>query len=219
MNKTVKITAIVLSAFVVLNSKPVCAELVTIEVEGMVTEVYTFGGLELDDSVTYGSTMTGSCSYDTDTPDQFPDDPSTGFYSLISLSIALGSYTFTDDGGFMVVSAGKNFGYYAYSYLTLSYGPCWVDGEPHNLEDIVSSALSQMYLGGENDGTITDALLDADSFPDLSAFNCREFYVGNDGGLSFGISGEITSITVIPEPGTALLFAFGGLVLLRKRGK
>jgi hypothetical protein len=78
-----------------------------------------------------------------------------------------------------------------------------------------------MYLDGNDDGTITDALPDVDSFPELSLFDDRrEFGVGNDeGALGFIISGEIMSITVIPEPGTVLLFGFGGLMLLRNRRK
>jgi len=36
---------------------------------------------------------------------------------------------------------------------------------------------------------------------------------------SWGIEIETSTLTVIPEPGTVLLFGFGGLVLLRKRRK
>jgi hypothetical protein len=99
-------------------------------------------------------------------------------------------------------------------------GPCYLDGEPTNMEDLDldpnGCGARPLLLYGDNDGTITDALPDENTFPDLSAATeWKSFDIGS--GPDFLIAGEITSITVIPEPGTVLLFGFGGLVLLRKR--
>lgn len=227
MNRTVKITAIVLTAFVVLSSKLVWAELVTIEVEGVVAEVTTYGGMTLDGSVTVGSIMTGSCTYDTETPDQAFATSSIGLYSLISVSMDIGSYIFTHnptaaEEPFFWISVGSGGFYYdVVSPSPLFYGPCWINGEPHNLEnlDLSGTVINLMYLAADTKSPIGDALPDADSFPDLSVFNETIFRVAIDSSPNFEISGEVTSITAIPEPTTILLFGLGGLALLRNRRK
>jgi len=61
------------------------------------------------------------------------------------------------------------------------------------------------------------------SFPDISAFWRKEFKVtftelgeaGTNG--YFAILGELTSIQVIPEPGTLLFLSAGAAIFLRKR--
>jgi len=66
----------------------------------------------------------------------------------------------------------------------------------------------------------TDALPDLDSWPDLSVFDRGKgfnlsFYESSD--VKFGVHGELTSLTAVPEPATIFLLGLGGLALLRKR--
>jgi hypothetical protein len=227
--KTMKVRAILTIVAVLF---PVCGNsafgyVVTVEVEGVVTDVNTFDGLEFDGSVIVGSTvMTGSCTYDTVAPDQAGAD-NYGLYSLISISMNVGSYTFigistADEEPYFHITAEPSwFVYYVSSPRSFYSGPCYLNGEPANLEDVVPEVgFRIMYLQGDNDGTITDALPDENTFPDLSVCTVwKEFRAESWLTPAFHIVGEITSITVIPEPGTILLLGLGGLVLLRKRGK
>ena len=66
---------------------------------------------------------------------------------------------------------------------------------------------------------ITDEL--PSSFPDISTFTFERYFgTGVDSPSEdpgFAIWGEVTSLTVVPEPATLLLLGLGGLALLRRR--
>jgi len=223
------LTTVVVSAVVVSIAQPALGYVVTVQVEGVVTEVQTWSGLELDSSVSVGSVMTGSFTYDSEAPDENLGE--NGLYWLNSFSMSVGNYTFTRDPenaeyvyfhimmpGF-IVEPGQ-FRYEIRNFFDsdpLFYGPCYLDGQPTTLEDLdLPTRGMGIYLEGDNDGTITSALPNENTFPDLSVFTIKRFEVSNDIGPSFGIGAEITSITVIPEPGTVLLLGLGGLALRRK---
>jgi len=211
--------ALVMSLVIVT---PALATIITVEVEGTVNSITTDGGLTLDGLVTVGSEMTGYCTYDTDTPDL-----GSGSYAMISISMHIGNYTFThnptspDPPMFRVYTADRV--YIASSDAPRFDGTVYVDGEPKTYDDIIWgwTYLELFNLGTSSDEYITnDALPDLDTWPDLSVFDWRRafetrFYgEGND---YFGIYGEITSLTPMPEPATVLLLALGSLTLLRKR--
>jgi len=203
---------------------PVWATILTVEVTGVVDSVWTDNGLTLDGSVGIGSVMTGFSSYDTDTPD-LNANKSDGLYHLISISMNVGNYTFTNDPMFpeaavFKVVAGGNFYYNACSRAPRFDGIVYIDGSPKTFDEVNFDDLtmSVMYLEAWNDYGITDAL--PDSFMDLSVYSwSRSFGVGSyvdHIGPGFYIRGELTSLTVIPEPATVLLFGLGGLVLLKR---
>jgi len=169
--------------------------------------------------------MTGSATYDSETPDQdWPDD--TGYYSLISISMSIGSYTFTHNPGadeepyFGICAGGGGFFYDIDSGYPAFYGLCYMNSQPTNLEDL------DLYLPGCGFGThlaaninspIGDALPDENTFPDLSVFDDDSwFLIDSSSTPAFLIAGEITSLTVVPEPASLFLFAVGALALLQK---
>ena len=103
-------------------------------------------------------------------------------------------------------------------------GTVIVDGLPLTYDDIIWgdwAFLELMDLGTSSYEYIpNDALPDLDSWPDLSVFDMwrtfgTSFYDQGDG--YFGIYGEVTALTVTPEPATLLLLGLGSLALLRKR--
>lgn len=223
MGKRIWNILLMLVVFLILVC-PVSAAIITVQVEGVVDLVNTQGGFALDGSVSLGSAITGFCTYDTDTADQVPSEYS-GRYSLISISMSIGNYTFTHDpmssiSAFFEVSTVGN-SYKAYSYTPRFDGTVYLDGIPKTFEDFswTTFGLKLMYLATTlHEYFPTDALPDVDSFPDLSIFDRNKFIgVGTDeAGPGFVMDGRITSLTVIPEPATLFLLGLGGLVLLRR---
>jgi len=206
---------------------PAWATIITVEVTGVVGSIATDGGLALDGSVGTGTTMSGYCTYDSQTPDLELGEYK-GKYALLSISMTVGNYTFTPDPMppdiplFNVYTVDP--GYTAHSGSRFD-GTVYLDGMPQSYDDIDWSirSLELMELGTNSGEYIpTDALPDLDSWPDLSVFGWRRFEVAFHKSYSYGygdfvISGEITSLTPTPEPATVLLLGLGGLALLRKR--
>ena len=227
--KTAKFALYVLvCGAVILTGRPALAYTVTVYVEGVVTEIYTFDGLEFDGSLVVGSVMTGSCTYDSETPDDYPDSFSTGRYSLSSISMHIGNYTCLPnwqgerEPGFYISVGGEGFYYNVGSPEALFSGPCYVNGEPSNLEDIhmPGGGFRLLSVVAGTPSPIGDALPDENTFPNLSVFTEEKlFYLGSPDTPSFDIFGQITSLTVVPEPASVLLFGLAGLALLRKRRK
>jgi hypothetical protein len=70
------------------------AAIVTVEVTGVVDRIEQ-NGLTKDDSINYGTAMSGFAVYDTNTPDLDSSD-FRGIYNLISVSMSIGNYTLSD---------------------------------------------------------------------------------------------------------------------------
>jgi len=217
MKKGIGTVWLVLGAILAIGS-PATATIIKIEVTGTVDSIET-AGFVLDGSVSNGTAMTGFCSYNTDVQDE---DPSVynGLYSIISVSMTIGNYTFEHN---TVSSELPSFhvytidpGYTAGSLAPRFDGTVFRDGSPFTYDDIIWSytAFGLMSLStSSNEYVPTDAL--PSSFPDLSVFD-----VGKEFGVRFydesqykyfEISGKVTSLNVIPEPGTVFLLGLGGL--------
>ena len=229
MKRLISIVFIALAALVILNSQPASATIITVQVTGIVNEVFTDGGLNLDGSVGVGTPMSGYCTYDSQTADLNPIE-SNGKYALLSISMTVGNYNFTPDPLlpeyiFFYVYTG-DYGYSASGGNIRFDGTVYLDGAPQSYEDINwSIATLELIDLGTNSGEYisTDALPDLDSWPDLSIFDvCRDFEAAFHKSYSYGdgdfvIRGEITSLTVVPEPATLFLLGLGSLALLTKR--
>ena len=70
------------------------AELITVQVEGVVNSVSLEGGFELDGSVVSGTPMTGFCTFDSDVYTAYV---SSYGYPFTEISLNVGNYTFTHD--------------------------------------------------------------------------------------------------------------------------
>jgi len=209
---------------VILTAMPALAYTVTVYVEGVVTEIYTFDGLEFDGSLVVGSVMTGFCTYDTETPDQYPVNTHAAHYSLSSISMQIGSYTCLpnwqgeSEPVFYISAEPGGFFYNVGSPEALFSGPCYVNGEPANLEDSPGGQFRLMTLVAGTISPIGDALPDENTFPDLSVFTEDKWFALNSGYTpSFDIFGQITSVTVVPEPASAIILGLGAVAVILRR--
>jgi len=88
-----KVGIIICLGVCVFFSRPLWAEVVTLEMEGVVTDVLERDGLKFDGSVVVGTKMMGYCKYDLDTPNRSVHE-SYGIYELLEVSMTVGNYTF-----------------------------------------------------------------------------------------------------------------------------
>ncbi len=221
MKRSISIILVVLMGLTISNTQTALATIITVDVEGVVNYLGTGGGLTLDGSVSLGSLMTGSCSYDTQTPDL-----GSGSYAMISISMTIGNYTFTHNPASSILPLFDvhtvDPGYVGRSGDSRFDGTIYVNETPKTYDDIAWNwaYLELFNLGTSSSEYITSIVLpDLDSWPELSIFdNRREFRTSfyDESDRPFNISGEVTSLTVIPEPATLLLLGLGGLALLRR---
>ena len=222
MKKQITGTFLFLGIFLVFAASGV-AEIVTIEVTGVVNGVGGSGGVTSDGSVVIGTVMNGSYTFDTDAPDLGAGD-GYGLYEIVSISMSVGNYTFTNDPAGIYAppkirlnSVGEKT-YSVTSFSTSFDGIIYVDGLTKTYDDLswerTDLCLASLVTSSP-DFLPTDAL--PSSMPDISVFDIWkgfDVYFATEGGGHFGIHGELTSI---PEPATILLLGLGGLALLRNR--
>jgi hypothetical protein len=205
---------------------PVWGAIITVEVGGVVDFFRTEGGFALDGSVGVGSVMSGFCVYDTGAENLLPPG-ANGQYSMISISMSMGNYTFSRNPTslssplFTVYTVDPV--YVASTEDARFDGTITVSGTPQTYDDITWgwTYMELFNLWTSDGGYIPDdALPDLDTWPELSVFDNRKRFEARfygEGDDYFGIYGGITSLNVVPEPGTVLLLGLGGLVLVGRR--
>ncbi len=219
-----KIAYLILLAVVTCACGLANATIVEVRLEGIVTDANLGPGFSLDGSVVPGSPMSVFFRYDTLAPDDHPGD-NNGGYDMLDITLTVGNYTFAADptglGSRLLVGFGAD--YYSLVAGTadpLCDGTVFQDGVPMQFDEVdwgkpvdVGFSLQGPHLEGA-----TDAIPLPETFPPLSFFTAfRGMGVGIDEDAHTGIYGEITSLVVVPEPGTVALLSLGGLVAFRRR--
>jgi len=213
-------------ALCLVANSGVMAEIVTVEVQGVVDSVDTKGAMVLDGSVEMGTPIRGYCIYDSETLG-LHGSQNYEEYPMISVVMSVGNYDFTHNSQaaepalFEVFMVNR---IYSISTLTPEFdGRIYVGDAPKNWSDV---EWSWSYLNVLNLWTSsleywqTPSLPNVETFAPLDAFDLRrEFEVRmyGEGDDYFGIYGEITSLCVVPEPATIALLALCGLAMMRKR--
>jgi hypothetical protein len=216
--KPIKILAV---SFVVLalGTSSLRAEIITIGITAEIAEVDDLGGL-LNGQLGAGNIITGRYTYDSAAQDSQPLTPNIGDYwhysSPYGIRLFGSGFIFQTDPGdveFLVeIVNGEGRDSYllrSYNNLPLYEGVC-VQHIAWELDDFTGIALSSDALSLE-----PPVLKDWDSI-------CGIDITGNDrppdgcGGNSFSIRAHVTSVELVPEPASFLLFTLAGL-FLRKR--
>ena len=206
------VLAIAIFCGVILCPMPAKAALVIIAIEAVVDDVqdpYNY----LAGLVIVGTTITGTYTYDTDTPDssQFPNAGRYEHYAPPSgFSLIVGGFSFVTDPmdtyfDVRILNDYLNDDFYwltSYNNLPLPEGTTinninWLLGDPSE------AAISSIEL------PMTAPVLDDWQVNHLSIGGGPE----REG---FTFSGHVTSAFVIPEPATLLLLGFGTLGFLRR---
>jgi hypothetical protein len=197
---------------------PAKAELVTIKIEAVVDDIVEADDY-LDGRINIGDLITGTYTYDTDTPDSNPlahvgDYEHYAYPCGFSLSVGgLDFMTNPANTNFLIeiVDEDSDDFYLAVSYNNLPLG----DGTTVNN---IAWYLNYNY---------EDALLSTElptTAPVLADWkdNFLQFGAGSGGrgtgepATGFGVAAHVTSAVVIPEPATILLLGLGGIALVRK---
>jgi len=206
-----------------------------LEVEGIVNIVGTGGSLSMDGSVQIGSTMSGYALYDSDAPDRDSGD-NVGDYPVMSIWMEIGNYVFYEGpvatgSLFRVVlndpaDQGPRFSYSVGSIDGRFSGSVFVGGVEKGYDDLLwgdGQSLYEFELMDVGSSALTDDDGLPVTLPDIGTFDWyRRFGVsflsvepGQTG--DFSIGGELTSVRIIPEPGTVALLSLGGLLAFRRR--
>jgi hypothetical protein len=197
--------------------------IITIAIEGVVDDVRDRDNY-LEGRINVGDLITGTYTYDTDTPDANP-------------SSQVGEYEhFAYPCGFSLSVGGLNFktdfspGAPEYFTMWITNGSSGVDGisvKGYNnlpLPDGTSVNNIIWYLQDTSQSAISSIELPRTA-PVLDDwdFNFLQLAAGGDVRADpqpgFGIAAHVTSAVVIPEPTTILLLGLGGLMFVRRAKK
>jgi len=210
MNKRGISDAILAVALLLAVALPVQATLITIEIEAIVDAVEDSGNY-LEGQISPGYIITGSYVYESTTLDSNPSS-SVGDYqhytSPYGIFLSVGGFNFETDltnVNFVLevvndYPSGDNYLLRSYNNLALSNGTL-VEHITWQLDDSTGSALSSDVLP-----TSPPVLDNWQSMNDLSLYGER---------AGWGIDATVTS--AVPEPSTILLFAFGSMLLRKRR--
>jgi hypothetical protein len=197
-------------------------QIITIQIKAIVNSVMDNDNL-LEGNISIGSVITGTYTYDTDMTDSNPFSWAgeyRNYDSLCGINLKSGDLSFKTDSenvNFLIGvinnylnSPQDNYGINSYNNLALSNG-VEVDSISWSLSDYSGTALSSTTIPA-----IAPVLSDWDQ--DYNTLNIT----GGIGGTApcyektFGISANVISAVLIPEPISMILFGFG-LLAFRKQ--
>jgi hypothetical protein len=202
-----------LLVFVVLalSAATTNATIVTIGLTAEITNIDRYSQW-LNENFKVGDIITGSYTYDTDTPDTNPlstvaDYVYTGAPYGINLNINGFTIQSSPDSAHFLISFANNhtgadfYGFISYNNLPFSNG-IPIDIISWQLDDYSCNALSSTELSSQP--------------PDLEDWPRQGLLMtfGYKGGSILGA--KVTSVQIVPEPATLFLLMLGGLVLLKK---
>ena len=225
MRAKLKIVSIMAVCFCALSAPPAQATLITIGIEAVVDDVHDSDNY-LEGKINIGDLITGTYTYDTDTPDS-------------SLLAGVGRYEhYAYPCGFSLTVGDLDFKS-DFSPGLPEYFTIWITNDSSGVDGISVKSYNNLPLSdGTSVNNISWVLRDYSenaissielptTAPVLNAwdFNFLQFSAGaGRGGLGsgpggFGVAAHVTSAVVIPEPTTVLLFGLGGLILTRRSKK
>lgn len=197
---------ILVAAWIWLSSPPLApAAPITFTYTGEVTGVRDDGPY-LDGSITVGTPFWGTYTFESSTPDDYPNDPRARYTfpasQALVMTLRIGSYDLLAPLDFIFVDNAQKDGYR-------------VQSSPFPL-GVKLADLNFSYID------LSAGVFDSDALPteppDISRFNNFggfTFASVDQVGDSFAVGGEITSIT--PEPQTAILGILGLCCSLLRR--
>jgi hypothetical protein len=172
--------------------------------------------------------MLGYVTYDSEVGDRYPENPTNGEYAVMSVTMSIGDYLFRNDP---LSASGTHFGvgtvdrtYHVRAPDALYEGVAYVDGVPRSFEDLDwAGGLWALDVWTSSNELVLDDSLPTWFPEDIAVFDLRrtflvDFYPpGYPENGYFLISGELTSIRVVPEPVTVVLLGLGALAAARRR--
>jgi hypothetical protein len=190
---------------VAIHGSTVVAAMITFQFGGVITSVSDAGGA-LGGDVNVGDPFSGTYTFDPDTPDGEPADPSRGLYEPL--------------GALMTLSAGS---------VTVVSGPSAlhaivVEDNWLGLRDLFLMGGYSFESGSLSVGEMeirlsdpTQTAFDSDGLPltppVLTSFTTRTLIFQGRG--SFDVRGELTTLT--PEPTAMLLILIAGFLVLPRK--
>jgi hypothetical protein len=192
---------------------PAQGAIMTIAIEGVVDYAYDpYGFLGVD--IELGDLITGTYTYDTDTPDSSPIEDYAAYWyydARGSISLSVKGVEFKTDPASVNYRIAISDGYQSrdrYSVRSINNLPL--------LSGIVVEEVYWVLEDSRQTAISSDALPTEAPILDDWPFNQLVIH-GPSRGESFGIMGHVTSVWVVPEPAAVLLLSLGGLLLRRQK--
>lgn len=182
---------------------PAAASVVFIGFSGTIN--YVEEGLPLDSELMVGAPFSGVYSYDTSAVDLAPEDPILGGYHFPdhAMTVMIGDQEISQSSISLTV---YNYSFFdVYGVHTLS--PFFAFGLEWELMDV--------YLVNDTGTALIDDSLPLTA-PDLNDFAYSSFSLDLPFQGATAISGEITWMGLVPEPGTLLALSAGALLVVRR---
>jgi len=206
------IIALLVILGVACSAGPAQGAIITIAIEGVVDYAYDPHGF-LGADIEVGDLITGTYTYHTDTADSSPIEGYAAYWYYDapgSIYLSVKGVEFKTDPASVDYGIAISDGYLSRDIYAV--------GSSNNLPLVSGIPVEDVYWLLEDPGLTA---LSSDALPTraplLDDWLVNEVMINGPGrGLSFSITGHVTSAVVLPEPATVFLLV-AGAVLLRKR--